>query len=89
MTVTYTSGEVAERLGIPPQKLHRWCRRGHIPGQPVEVGTGNMRTWTPEQIEHARLVAQAVRIKSASISELVGWLDDWMGTLLPGEGEAS
>jgi len=38
-----TTEEVAERLGVSPEAVRRWCRLGQLPA--TRVGIGRRATW--------------------------------------------
>ena len=52
MTQTYSSGQVARRVGIDRQTLFRWLWSGKVKGpRLVEVGDRNVLVWTDRDIE--------------------------------------
>ena len=73
--------DVARRVGITYRQLVHWCDRGWIPGQPPSgvTGSGMIRHWTPEQIDCARLLAEAARIRAMPMPELAMWLAQMEG----------
>jgi excisionase family DNA binding protein len=52
---TYTTSEVAERIGVSHQTLHDWIDSGRIPAPKlIKVGKNSIRIWTKADVERAR-----------------------------------
>jgi excisionase family DNA binding protein len=52
---TYTTSEVAERIGVSHQTLHDWIDASRIPAPKlIKVGKNSVRLWTKTDIERAR-----------------------------------
>jgi len=49
--------DVAALSGASYRQLDYWCSEGLVPGQPADVGTGNRRQWTYDQLRHVRCLA--------------------------------
>jgi hypothetical protein len=53
------NGHIPDELGITYRQLDYWSRRGHLhPGRadPARPWSGSARTWTPAELEVARLM---------------------------------
>lgn len=61
MTETKTTLELSSELHITPRQLDHWCRRGLVPGQEVNPGSGRHREFTTEQTEHVRQMSVLVK----------------------------
>ena len=64
------SPTVALQLGISFRQLDWWCSNGWLGEHLKAKGQGNHRRFTPMDIENARTLAMAARIKDLSIQEL-------------------
>lgn len=56
-----TTFELADELEITPRQLDHWCRRGFVPGQEVNPGSGRHREFGEAQVKHLRLMSVLVR----------------------------
>lgn len=54
-----SSPQVCKEVGISYRQLEYWWQNGWIPDQPVSVGSGRRRLWTPEQLDRVREIADA------------------------------
>jgi excisionase family DNA binding protein len=51
----YTTGEVAEKIGVSHQTLRDWIDDGKIPAPKlIKVGKSSIRVWAKTDIENAR-----------------------------------
>jgi excisionase family DNA binding protein len=61
---TFSTGEVAKRLGVSRQTLQSWLALGKIEGpKPIEVGGMTVRLWTATDIAKARKFKPRTRSK--------------------------
>jgi len=52
---TYTTSEVAEKLGISRETLYQWLRAGKIPvPEQIRLGTKTQYLWTEKDIQAAK-----------------------------------
>lgn len=52
---TYTTAEVAAKVGVSRQTLYSWIEDGKINApKPIKLGQRSMRLWTKAHIEQAR-----------------------------------
>lgn len=52
---TYTTAEVAAKVGVSRQTLYSWIEGGKIKApKPIKLGQRSMRLWTDADIEKAR-----------------------------------
>ena len=52
---TYTTSEVAGKIGVSHQTLHSWIESGRIPAPKlIIVGKNSIRLWKKADIERAR-----------------------------------
>jgi excisionase family DNA binding protein len=52
---TYTTAEVAEKVGVSRQTLYSWIDGGKINApKPIKLGQRSMRLWTKTDIERVR-----------------------------------
>lgn len=52
---TYTTAEVAAKVGVSRQTLYSWIDRGRINApKPIKLGQRSMRLWSKADMEQAR-----------------------------------
>jgi excisionase family DNA binding protein len=52
---TYTTAEVAAKVGVSRQTLYSWIEEGKITApKPIKLGQRTMRIWNQVEMEHAR-----------------------------------
>jgi excisionase family DNA binding protein len=52
---TYTTSQVADKVGVSHQTLHDWIDSGRIPAPKlIKVGKNSIRLWKKTDIERAR-----------------------------------
>ena len=52
---TYSTGEVAEKVGISRQTLFTWIEKGQVVApKPIAVGKTSIRLWTKTDIERVQ-----------------------------------
>jgi len=52
---TYTTSEVAAKIGVSRQTLYTWIEDGNVVApKPIAVGKGSIRLWTLADIEQVR-----------------------------------
>lgn len=73
---TWTTREVARMTGATYRQLDYWCREGMIDGQRAGAwhGSGKYRQWTRADVDRARVLAFAARLRMAPLDELVDLL---------------
>jgi excisionase family DNA binding protein len=51
----YSTGEVAEKVGVSRQTLFTWIEKGQVTApKPIAVGKNSIRLWTKADIERVR-----------------------------------
>ena len=52
---TYSTGEVAAKVGVSRQTLFTWIEKGQVAApKPIAVGKNSIRLWTKADIERVR-----------------------------------
>ena len=68
--------DVAKLVGVSYRQLDYWCRRGLIPGQRgVCPGSGGRRLWRPNDVQRARVISMAARLKSLPMEQTIELLE--------------
>jgi hypothetical protein len=67
---TYSTAEARRLSGASLRQLGYWVEVGWIEGQPVEIGSGSRRRWTPEQIIRARRLVAASDLARTPLPDL-------------------
>lgn len=73
--IIYTTPEVCEMTGATYRQVDHWARKGWIPGQPAEVGSGMRRRWTPAQVERVGVLLKASKLSNSTITQAVELLE--------------
>jgi hypothetical protein len=66
---TFTSAEVCAKLGLSIQQLNRLAHTGRVTSQPGEVGSGNYRRWTLDEVRRLRACLTRVRAAQEILSD--------------------
>lgn len=72
---TYSTKEVARLVGVTYRQAHHWAQEGLIEGQPISVGIGRRRFFTPAQLRRVRVLSTASRLRSLSLGDLADQLE--------------
>jgi predicted DNA-binding transcriptional regulator AlpA len=52
---TYSTGEVAQKVGVSRQTLFTWIGKGQVTApKPIDVGKSSIRLWTKVDLERVR-----------------------------------